>query len=71
LDLRADVRTGRAAPDVTAETYVAILRGIKRAGRRINADKRRYASYFLRDCPDQSEVTGAPGPRTSTSIASA
>jgi ABC-type nitrate/sulfonate/bicarbonate transport system substrate-binding protein len=45
-----------AAPHVTAETYGALLRGIKRAVERINADKRRYVSYFLRDWPDAPEV---------------
>jgi ABC-type nitrate/sulfonate/bicarbonate transport system substrate-binding protein len=41
---------------VAAETYAAFLRGIKRAVRRINADKRRYVSYYLQDHPDQPEV---------------
>jgi ABC-type nitrate/sulfonate/bicarbonate transport system substrate-binding protein len=45
-----------AVPDVTAETYAAFLRAITRAVRRINADKRRYVSYFLRDFPDAPEV---------------
>jgi ABC-type nitrate/sulfonate/bicarbonate transport system substrate-binding protein len=45
------------APDtITAETYAAFLRGIKRSVRRINADKRRYVSYFLGDHPDRPEV---------------
>jgi len=45
-----------AAPHVTAEAYGALLRGITRAVGRINADKRRYVSYFLRDFPDAPEV---------------
>ena len=36
---------------VSAETYAAFLRAITRAVRRINADKRRYVSYYLRDFP--------------------
>jgi NitT/TauT family transport system substrate-binding protein len=35
-----------AGPDVTPELYAAFLRGVTRAVRRINADKRRYVSYF-------------------------
>src|SRR5215475_7837878 len=38
-------------PDVTAEMYAIFLRAITRAVRRINADKRRYVSYFIRDFP--------------------
>jgi ABC-type nitrate/sulfonate/bicarbonate transport system substrate-binding protein len=45
-----------ATPDVTAETYAVFLRAITRAVRRINADKRRYVSYFVRDFPDQPPV---------------
>jgi ABC-type nitrate/sulfonate/bicarbonate transport system substrate-binding protein len=45
-----------AAPGLSVDTYAAFLRGIKRAVRRINADKRRYVSYYLRDHPDQPEV---------------
>jgi NitT/TauT family transport system substrate-binding protein len=45
-----------AAPHVTAEAYGALLRGITRAVRLINADKRRYVSYFLRDFPGAPEV---------------
>jgi ABC-type nitrate/sulfonate/bicarbonate transport system substrate-binding protein len=45
-----------ARPDVTAETYALFLRAITRAVRRINADKRRYVSYFIRDFPDYPEV---------------
>lgn len=45
------------APDtITPATYAAFLRGIKRAVRRINADKRRYVSYYKQDHPDRSEV---------------
>jgi NitT/TauT family transport system substrate-binding protein len=35
-----------AGPDLTPEIYAAFLRGIIQAVRRINADKRRYVSYF-------------------------
>jgi len=46
-----------AAPDsITPETYAAFLRALKQAVRRINADKRRYVSYFLQDHPDKPEV---------------
>ena len=45
-----------ARPEVTAETYAVFLRAITRAVRRINADKRRYVSYFLRDFPGYPEV---------------
>jgi ABC-type nitrate/sulfonate/bicarbonate transport system substrate-binding protein len=45
-----------AAPGLAPDTYAAFLRGVKRAVRRINADKRRYVSYYLRDFPDQPEV---------------
>lgn len=41
---------------VSAETYAAFVRAITRAVRRINADKRRYVSYFLREFPDSPEV---------------
>src|SRR4029077_7399150 len=33
-------------PDLDPELYAAFLRGVTRAVRRINADKRRYVSYF-------------------------
>src|SRR2546429_2353733 len=36
-----------AAPGVSAEAYAALLRALTRAVRRINADKRRYVSYFV------------------------
>ena len=45
-----------ATPDVTAETYAIFLRAITRAVRRINADKRRYVSYFIADFPGYAEV---------------
>jgi ABC-type nitrate/sulfonate/bicarbonate transport system substrate-binding protein len=45
-----------ARPDITAETYAAFLRAIMRAVHRINADKRRYVSYFIRDFPGSPEV---------------
>ena len=35
-----------AGPDLAPELYAAFLRGVTRAVRRINADKRRYVSYF-------------------------
>ena len=38
-----------ATPDVNVEAYAALLRAITRAVCRINADKRRYVSYFIRD----------------------
>jgi NitT/TauT family transport system substrate-binding protein len=41
---------------VDAETYSAFLRAVTRAVRRINADKRRYVSYFLRDWAGHPEV---------------
>jgi ABC-type nitrate/sulfonate/bicarbonate transport system substrate-binding protein len=46
-----------AAPGVSAEAYAALLRGLTRAVRRINADKRRYVGYFIRDWSTHSEVT--------------
>jgi ABC-type nitrate/sulfonate/bicarbonate transport system substrate-binding protein len=47
-----------ATPEVGAETYARFLRAITRAVRRINADKRRYVSYFIRDFPGAAEVAG-------------
>src|SRR5262245_19352674 len=38
-----------ATPDVSPAAYGALLRAITRAVHRINADKRRYVSYFIRD----------------------
>ena len=45
-----------ARPEVSAETYAIFLRAITRAVRRINVDKQRYVSYFIRDFPDYPEV---------------
>jgi NitT/TauT family transport system substrate-binding protein len=45
-----------ATPDVNPEAYAALLRGITRAVHRINADKRRYVSYFMRDWAGHPEV---------------
>ena len=41
---------------VTAEAYAAFVRAITRAVRRINADKRRYVPYFIRDHAAYPEV---------------
>src|SRR5262252_5348209 len=41
---------------VDAETYAAFLRAVTRAVRRINADKRRYVSYFVRDWTGHPDV---------------
>jgi NitT/TauT family transport system substrate-binding protein len=38
-----------ATPDVDPVAYAALLRAITAAVHRINADKRRYVSYFIRD----------------------
>jgi len=38
-----------ATRDANVEAYAALLRAITRAVRRINADKRGYVSYFIRD----------------------
>ena len=45
-----------ATPDTNPEAYAALLRGITRAVHRINADKRRYVSYFKRDWAGFPEV---------------
>jgi ABC-type nitrate/sulfonate/bicarbonate transport system substrate-binding protein len=45
-----------ATPDVDPEAYAALLRAITRAVHRINADKRRYVSYFLRDWAGHPQV---------------
>jgi NitT/TauT family transport system substrate-binding protein len=45
-----------AIRDVNVEAYAALLRAITRAVRRINADKRRYVSYFIHDWPGHPEV---------------
>jgi ABC-type nitrate/sulfonate/bicarbonate transport system substrate-binding protein len=41
-----------ADQSVDAETYAAFVRAITRATRRINADKRRYVTYFQRERPN-------------------
>jgi ABC-type nitrate/sulfonate/bicarbonate transport system substrate-binding protein len=41
---------------VTAEAYAAFLRAVTRAVHRINADKRAYVSYYIRDFPGYPEV---------------
>jgi ABC-type nitrate/sulfonate/bicarbonate transport system substrate-binding protein len=41
---------------VTAEAYAAFVRAITQAARRVNADKRRYVSYFIRDHATYPEV---------------
>jgi len=45
-----------ATGQVSVEAYAALLRGLTRAVRRINADKRRYVSYFIRDWAGHPEV---------------
>jgi len=45
-----------ATRDVDPEAYAALLRGITRAVHRINADKRKYVSYFKRDWAGHREV---------------
>jgi ABC-type nitrate/sulfonate/bicarbonate transport system substrate-binding protein len=41
---------------VSAETYAAFVRATTRAVRRINADKRGYVGYYIRDFPGCPEV---------------
>lgn len=41
---------------VSAEAYAAFLRAVTRAVRRINADKRAYVSYYIRDFPGDPDV---------------
>jgi len=41
---------------VSPQAYAAFLRAVTRAVRRINADKRRYVSYYLRDFPGEPQV---------------
>lgn len=41
---------------VSAEAYAAFVRALTRAVRRINADKRAYVSYYIRDFPGYPEV---------------
>ena len=45
-----------ADPSVSPEAYAAFVRAVTAAVRRINADKRRYVSYFIRDFPDHAGV---------------
>jgi len=45
-----------ADPGVSAEAYAAFVRAITAAVRRINADKRRYVDYFIRDFPEHPGV---------------
>ena len=45
-----------ASPHLDTEAYAAFLRALRRAVRQINADKRRYVSYFLRDWSGHPEV---------------
>jgi ABC-type nitrate/sulfonate/bicarbonate transport system substrate-binding protein len=45
-----------ADPSVSPQAYAAFLRAVTRAVRRVNADKLRYVSYFLRDFPGHPEV---------------
>lgn len=45
-----------AARHLEVDAYAAFLRAVTRAVRRINADKRRYVSYFLRDWAGHPEV---------------
>ena len=42
--------------DISAEAYAAFVRATTRAVRRINADKRAYVSYYIRDFPGYPEV---------------
>jgi NitT/TauT family transport system substrate-binding protein len=41
---------------LSPDAYAAFLRAITTAVRRINADKRRYVSYYIRDFPGHPEV---------------
>jgi ABC-type nitrate/sulfonate/bicarbonate transport system substrate-binding protein len=45
-----------AGPDLDPARYAAFLRGVTRAVRRINADKRAYVRYYQRDYPDDPRV---------------
>jgi ABC-type nitrate/sulfonate/bicarbonate transport system substrate-binding protein len=45
-----------ADPSVSAATYGAFLRGITQAVRRINANKRKYVEYYIRELPDDPLV---------------
>ena len=49
-----------ADASVTPEAYAAFLRAVTRAVHRINADKRRYAAYYLQDwapLPDMATIS--------------
>jgi len=41
---------------VSPQAYAAFLRAVSQAVRRINANKRRYVSYYLRDFPSEPQV---------------
>ena len=41
---------------VSPEAYAAFVRAVTRAVRRINVEKRRYVSYYIRDFPSSPEV---------------
>ena len=58
-----------ADPSVSPEAYAAFVRAVTAAVRRINADKRRYVSYFIRDFPDHQASRRSRRP-TSTWAAS-
>jgi ABC-type nitrate/sulfonate/bicarbonate transport system substrate-binding protein len=45
-----------ADPKMDPEAYAAFIRAVTKAVRRINADKRRYVSYYLRDWAGNPEV---------------
>jgi NitT/TauT family transport system substrate-binding protein len=45
-----------AEPTLDPRVYAAFVRAITRAVRRINADKRRYVEYYLRDWAGRPEV---------------
>jgi ABC-type nitrate/sulfonate/bicarbonate transport system substrate-binding protein len=45
-----------ADPSISPEAYAAFVRAVTAAVRRINADKRRYVSYFIRDFPDHPGI---------------
>jgi len=45
-----------ADSSVSPEAYAAFVRALTRAVRRINADKRGYVSYFIRDFPGHPDV---------------
>lgn len=45
------VSTDMASDDLDNETWAAVTRAIKRAVRRINADKKKYLHYFIKEIP--------------------